>query len=28
VCGPNQERRARRKSHEQIADLLELRGQR
>jgi CRISPR/Cas system-associated exonuclease Cas4 (RecB family) len=26
VCGPNQERRARRKSHEQIADLLELRG--
>ena len=25
VCGPNQERRARRKSHEQIADLLELR---
>jgi CRISPR/Cas system-associated exonuclease Cas4 (RecB family) len=27
VCGPNQERRARRKSHEQIADLLELRRQ-
>jgi ATP-dependent helicase/nuclease subunit B len=26
VCGPNQERRARRKSREQIADLLELRG--
>jgi CRISPR/Cas system-associated exonuclease Cas4 (RecB family) len=25
VCGPNQERRARRKSHEQIADLMELR---
>jgi ATP-dependent helicase/nuclease subunit B len=25
VCGPNQERRARRKAHEQIADLLELR---
>jgi hypothetical protein len=25
VCGPNQERRARRKSREQIADLLELR---
>jgi ATP-dependent helicase/nuclease subunit B len=28
VCGPNQERHARRKSREQIADLLELRGQR
>jgi CRISPR/Cas system-associated exonuclease Cas4 (RecB family) len=28
VCGPNQERRARRKSREQIADLLELRGRR
>src|SRR5262245_9226451 len=27
VCGPNQERRARRKSREQIADLLQLRGQ-
>jgi CRISPR/Cas system-associated exonuclease Cas4 (RecB family) len=26
VCGPNQERRARRKSREQIADLLELRN--
>ena len=26
VCGPNQERRARRKAREQIADLLELRG--
>jgi hypothetical protein len=26
VCGPNQERRARRKSREQIADLIELRG--
>jgi CRISPR/Cas system-associated exonuclease Cas4 (RecB family) len=26
VCGPNQERHARRKSREQIADLLELRG--
>jgi ATP-dependent helicase/nuclease subunit B len=26
VCGPNQERRARRKSREQIADLLALRG--
>jgi ATP-dependent helicase/nuclease subunit B len=26
VCGPNQERRARRKSREQIADLMELRG--
>jgi CRISPR/Cas system-associated exonuclease Cas4 (RecB family) len=26
VCGPNQERRARRKSREQIADLLDLRG--
>ena len=26
VCGPNQERRARRKSRDQIADLLELRG--
>jgi ATP-dependent helicase/nuclease subunit B len=26
VCGPNQERRARRKSREQIADLLELRS--
>jgi CRISPR/Cas system-associated exonuclease Cas4 (RecB family) len=26
VCGPNQERRARRKSHKEIADLLELRG--
>ncbi len=26
VCGPNQERRARRKSREQIVDLLELRG--
>jgi ATP-dependent helicase/nuclease subunit B len=25
VCGPNQERRARRKAHEQIADLMELR---
>jgi ATP-dependent helicase/nuclease subunit B len=28
VCGPNQERRARRKSREQIADLIELRGRR
>jgi len=27
VCGPNQERRARRKSREQIADLIQLRGQ-
>jgi ATP-dependent helicase/nuclease subunit B len=27
VCGPNQERRARRKSREQIADLVQLRGQ-
>jgi len=27
VCGPNQERRARRKSHKEIADLIELRGQ-
>jgi ATP-dependent helicase/nuclease subunit B len=27
VCGPNQERRARRKSREQIADLIHLRGQ-
>jgi ATP-dependent helicase/nuclease subunit B len=27
VCGPTQERRARRKSREQIADLLQLRGQ-
>jgi ATP-dependent helicase/nuclease subunit B len=26
VCGPNQERRARRKSREQVADLIELRG--
>jgi len=26
VCGPNQERRARRKSHKEIADLIELRG--
>ena len=26
VCGPNQERRARRKSHKEIGDLLELRG--
>jgi CRISPR/Cas system-associated exonuclease Cas4 (RecB family) len=26
VCGPNQERRSRRKSRDQIADLLELRG--
>jgi ATP-dependent helicase/nuclease subunit B len=26
VCGPNQERRARRKSRDQIADLMELRG--
>ena len=26
VCGPNQERRARRKSREQLADLIELRG--
>jgi ATP-dependent helicase/DNAse subunit B len=26
VCGPNQERRARRKSREQIGDLIELRG--
>ena len=26
VCGPNQERRAHRKSHKEIADLLELRG--
>lgn len=26
VCGPNQERRARRKAREQIADLIELRG--
>ena len=26
VCGPNQERRARRKSREQIADLIQLRG--
>ena len=26
VCGPNQERRARRKSREQIADLMELRN--
>jgi CRISPR/Cas system-associated exonuclease Cas4 (RecB family) len=26
VCGPNQERRARRKSREQIVDLMELRG--
>jgi ATP-dependent helicase/nuclease subunit B len=26
VCGPNQERRARRKSHREIADLIELRG--
>ncbi len=28
VCGPNQERRARRKAREQIADLIELRGRR
>jgi ATP-dependent helicase/nuclease subunit B len=28
VCGPNQEHRARRKSREQIADLIELRGRR
>ena len=28
VCGPNQERRARRKSREQIGDLIELRGRR
>jgi CRISPR/Cas system-associated exonuclease Cas4 (RecB family) len=28
VCGPNQERRARRKSHEQIGDVLELRRRR
>jgi ATP-dependent helicase/DNAse subunit B len=28
VCGPDQERRARRKSREQIGDLLELRGRR
>ncbi len=28
VCGPNQERRARRKSREQIADLIELRSRR
>jgi hypothetical protein len=27
VCGPDQERRARRKSHKEIADLLDLRGQ-
>ena len=27
VCGPNQERRSRRKSREQIADLIQLRGQ-
>jgi ATP-dependent helicase/nuclease subunit B len=26
VCGPNQERRSRRKSHKEIADLIELRG--
>jgi CRISPR/Cas system-associated exonuclease Cas4 (RecB family) len=26
VCGPNQERRARRKSHKEIGDLIELRG--
>ena len=26
VCGPNQERRARRKSHKEIGDLVELRG--
>ena len=26
VCGPDQERRARRKSHKEIADLLDLRG--
>ena len=26
VCGPNQERRARRKSRKEIADLIELRG--
>jgi ATP-dependent helicase/nuclease subunit B len=28
VCGPDQERRARRKSHAEIRDLLELRGRR
>jgi hypothetical protein len=26
VCGPNQERRSRRKSRQEIADLFELRG--